>query len=322
MWKNLSPFFLEHGYKLYEPSRHHHIVPPAASKLASLEDQRYPYARRLENVTDNEQFMFHGIQSLRIWAARDKLGREVIIQIICFQGEGSDEAQVYRRLNTLEARRDPRNHTLPVLEWLEYEDKFTFVVVPRWGPTIFGPGFENAAQLLHLGETLLEGLEFLHEHKIAHRDILVQNTVFNLLSSERELSSGHFPHIRNPPEARYAFIDFDSSAIYPMDTDIESVECEREMRVGLAFVGLRPGKCNPFRDDVLVLLRMLERYIRVSCGPWCPPTGYLFDENRKDVVNPPTATQLLQRFRDMKATVTNEQLETLPNGMVWRPRTS
>jgi hypothetical protein len=42
----------------------------------------------------------------------------------------SDELEVYKRLNTPQARQDPRNHTVPVLEWLEH-DGLVFVVMPR-----------------------------------------------------------------------------------------------------------------------------------------------------------------------------------------------
>lgn len=91
--------------------------------------------------------------------------------------EASDELNVYKRLNTSEARLDPRNHTVPVLDWLTHKD-FTFVVMPRCGSPIFSVEivlttavvfrwdiialarseilFRNVSELLDVAETLFE----------------------------------------------------------------------------------------------------------------------------------------------------------------------
>lgn len=67
-----------------------------------------------------------------------------------------------------------------------------------------------------------------------------------------------------PSISRFAYIDFDASVILPKDTAIDSVSMEREMRIGIARLGLPRGEANPFSDDVVVLLNTLQRYTRVS----------------------------------------------------------
>jgi hypothetical protein len=42
----------------------------------------------------------------------------------------STEVEVYKRLNTPDARQDRRNHSLPILEWLTHAG-LVFVVMPR-----------------------------------------------------------------------------------------------------------------------------------------------------------------------------------------------
>lgn len=42
----------------------------------------------------------------------------------------SEELKIFLRLNTPEAREDPRNHTLPILKYLTYSSMI-FVVLPR-----------------------------------------------------------------------------------------------------------------------------------------------------------------------------------------------
>jgi hypothetical protein len=68
----------------------------------------------------------------------------------------------------------------------------------------------------------------------------------------------------DPSAARFAYIDFDTSVVLPMDTDIDGVLMEREMRIGVITLRLPECEANPFEDDVVVLLAMLQRYTRVS----------------------------------------------------------
>lgn len=56
-------------------------------------------------------------------------------RLVSFSGEESDELKIYRLLNTPQARNDPRNHTVPVVDWIEYNG-LTFVVSPRYAGKI------------------------------------------------------------------------------------------------------------------------------------------------------------------------------------------
>lgn len=61
--------------------------------------------------------------------------RGVDISLICDVRAISDETpsnelKILQLLNTKEARLNPRNHAIPVIEFLTF-DKFTFVVMPR-----------------------------------------------------------------------------------------------------------------------------------------------------------------------------------------------
>ena len=94
-------------------------------------------------------------------------------RLVSFPGSESEELQIYRRLNTPESRKDSRNHTLPVLAWLQYSG-LTFVVLPRyglmhefalamgsflfrsWGEPAVGLRCLRAEQLLQYAEAVLE----------------------------------------------------------------------------------------------------------------------------------------------------------------------
>lgn len=158
MWAFLGPFFASHGYHLYESSFERGLFakPPSKIQPFSKDDlDPYPYARRI--YCDEEELNFSALQvsssyqfflcikimlqfqCMRIWPARDIEGHEVMVRSVCVLpkstniltiwglgrlvsgSEPSDELKVYQRLNTSEARSDPRNHTLPVLDFLRFD---------------------------------------------------------------------------------------------------------------------------------------------------------------------------------------------------------
>jgi hypothetical protein len=84
-------------------------------------------------------------QNPRAWPARDREGREVFIKlVICVASislsltwyravsalHETPELQTLKRLQSDDLRNDPRNHTIPILEWIEAFGT-TFIVMPR-----------------------------------------------------------------------------------------------------------------------------------------------------------------------------------------------
>ncbi|KAF8870677.1 hypothetical protein BD779DRAFT_519485 [Infundibulicybe gibba] len=68
---------------------------------------------------------------------------------------------------------------MPILDIVATPHDFSFVVMPRWGILPVFPGFSTVREALHLFESLLHGLSFLHEHRIVHRDISWGNILIN-----------------------------------------------------------------------------------------------------------------------------------------------
>ncbi|EAU85342.2 other/AgaK1 protein kinase [Coprinopsis cinerea okayama7 len=320
-WNSLAPFFESHGYYLYESLDKALKFSLAARPRQSFECQEYinepeyPYARRV--IAREEVVPFHDIQSFRVWPAQDKFGREVMIKMIHTSDmPDANELEVHRRLNTPEARADPRNHTLPTLGYIEHE-AVVFAVMPRWGPSFVGLRFCTVGQLFHLADVLFEGLVFLHENRIAHRDIACQNTVMNVLYQEFRYHGPDAHLLRNPPEVRYAYIDFGASLIFPMDTDIDTVILERESCMGFDYLGIAGGRANPFKDDVLVLAHTLQNWVRVI-EDVVPEIGPYFDNILSDFNDPPSAAVCLERLRELKKRVSDDVLKSAPQAMLWK----
>jgi hypothetical protein len=70
--------------------------------------------------------------------------------------------------------------------------------------------------------------------------------------------------IRIPGEVRYAYIDFGASLIFPENVDLRTVTADRDLRNVQRRLGMPPGLCNPFNDDVQCLAYKLQRWTRVG----------------------------------------------------------
>ncbi|TEB32428.1 hypothetical protein FA13DRAFT_1731631 [Coprinellus micaceus] len=303
-WKSLAPFFVSHGLYLYDYTSDvdRGASPPGVPKARHSTSEQPPWARRAYN--QEEDLDFDCLETVRIWPARDADGHEVIIRLVSGPNP-SEELKIFLRLNTPDARKDPRNHTLPVLKYLTF-NKLIFVVLPRWDTVAHSPWVTSNT-----------GLEFLHEKRIAHRDIHPSNTVMNVLATPGE----ELNELRASGSVHYAFIDFDSSIAFPENADLSTLRVQRLMRNPVLYMGLKPGLCDPFKDDVLCLTATTQTMVRVIENV-VPEVGLFFDKilhcTYDDV---PSALQALQSFRRWRAGVTHDQQREPPGGSFWKGRT-
>ncbi|KAJ7817977.1 kinase-like domain-containing protein [Mycena olivaceomarginata] len=134
--------------------------------------------------------------------ALDPSGREVIIKAV---PSDSMEAQILERLASPPFRDNPENHTVPVVSILHC-DPATFLVQARWGDLDLhrypsSLNFWAGTQAYQL----LQGLNFMHEHGVAHGDIYRGNIVCNFTG----LRTGTvFDKFKTSGSYRLAFIDF------------------------------------------------------------------------------------------------------------------
>lgn len=311
-WRFLSPFFASHGLHIYHMEEGPPAKPPKYPLSQHTGTDIWPWARHAFETEEDLSFDFYN--AVRVWPARDDNGHEVIIRLASGASEVTDELRAFHRLNTPKARSDPRNRTLPVLKYLNF-DGMVFVVMPRWATEPFGPfvTFSTISELFHLAESFFEGLEFLHENRIAHRDIYHTNTVMNVICKPGAQQG----NLRVKGEVKYAFIDFDACLTLPEDADIDAVRSEREMRNQMAKLKLKPGMCNPFKDDVLCLTFEAEGMLRVAEGS-IPEVGQFFDWIWGcDYEETPSPTIVLQKLHQLRESLSEEELNQPPAGKFW-----
>ncbi|TFK31819.1 hypothetical protein BDQ12DRAFT_639562 [Crucibulum laeve] len=308
-WEFLAPFFASRGYLLYQsdPSNISSVYPAPTTDTRPHFESKFPYARRVYTEDRENEFAM----APRVWAARDTLGRDVVIRLISGRIP-SDELKIFQRLNTPEVRADPRNHSIYALDYVCF-DGLTFVVMPMWGDA-FSPDFHTVREIMHFTDAFLEGLDFLHEHRIAHCDLLPQNTGMNVLYVSY---AAYVTGLRDPSVSHYAIFDFGWSLIYPYDTVLEDVEVLGHCRFPIRGLPTPSGPCNPFAFDVISLGIMLQRWVRHIEGI-VPDIGPFFDSMvDSDTTQRFTARQALLHFRNIYSRLSLSQLNSLVTGQFW-----
>nr|VWP01474.1 N/A [Ganoderma boninense] len=130
----------------------------------------------------------------------------------------TEEIEIGRFLASIH---DSRNHTVSLLEVMDdtQEPGMCFLVMPYLRP-FNDPDFEAVGEVVDFVIQTLEGLAFMHKHRVAHRDVAAANT---MMDGRALYPNGHHPVRRKFSEdavyeltplsrlehpVRYFFIDF------------------------------------------------------------------------------------------------------------------
>ncbi|KAF4610824.1 hypothetical protein D9613_007278 [Agrocybe pediades] len=298
---------MRNGYTLYSPFKNTmwQTPPPVTHSIPNDKAHSYPYARWF--IKDNSELFFEGYTPF-VRAARDTKGREVVIKLIS-DGRASPELEILKFLNTEKAREDPRNHTIPVIEFLTLET-LTFVVMPRWGDLCLA-GFATVHEVLHFAKIFLEAFVFLHENRIAHLDFLEQNAAIDALYPSRPRRD--IEGLRDPSSARYCVMDFDYSSRYSADMSLDDV---RETKP-VDRLGNSPEPYNPFAVDFYACASRLQRWTR-HIENVVPELGSFFEKVMQvDLKRGTQASEALQSFMELYNKVPESVLSQKIDTFLW-----
>ncbi|OJT09380.1 hypothetical protein TRAPUB_14162 [Trametes pubescens] len=207
-WAEKYPLFEMHGYKLrrrYRPGWTPSWRGKPLIAILRAEDALSLHAR--VNVID---------------ATRISDGKLVYLKKI---KPDSQELELLKYLSSPEMLQHPHNHCVPLLDVIyDPSDSETCFVVMPYLRYIDHPPFELVEDMMECGETILEGLFFLHDNGVAHRDCAYKNIMMDASAMfpqgfhpMKELSlpdiSGSAPILhRVDVPIRYYFIDFGISS--------------------------------------------------------------------------------------------------------------
>ncbi|KAH8989518.1 hypothetical protein EDB86DRAFT_2942809 [Lactarius hatsudake] len=145
-----------------------------------------------------------------------------------FPEEGPYELEVNQLFSSSELAKDPSNHCAPLLDLIELQGPEThkIMVFPLLRP-FDCPRFQTFGEFVAFFTQMCEGLQFMHQHNVAHRDCTANNvmlepskiypTGFHPVKRDRNRNfkgkATAYTRTQRPP--RYLFIDLGLSRRYP-----------------------------------------------------------------------------------------------------------
>ncbi|KAF5358348.1 hypothetical protein D9756_001548 [Leucocoprinus leucothites] len=213
-------------------------------------------------------------------------GKKIVLKAVHI---ASREYDIIRALSRGPLREDPRNHTIPVVDLVEFAiDRIAFIVMEEWSSQLITDDGPCCLSLFFAAiRQCIEHAVFMHSLKMAHLDISLRNLVTDY-------------------NGRYAYIDFELARRFDDDPNPRLVhrrgtevppECERGEAT------------DPYKIDVWALGVLILRA--------CKLTGYYVPE-LMHVVKPmlndrpegrPSSLAVLRAFDKMVPLIDEERLQ-------------
>ncbi|KZV68704.1 hypothetical protein PENSPDRAFT_609718 [Peniophora sp. CONT] len=247
-------------------------------------------------------------------ATRISDGKMVYIKCV---NTGDLESQIACALSSDALRRDPRNHSVPIEDvFADDEDPSVSYLVMPFLRRMNSPEFETVGEVVDFVDQILEGLAFMHEQGVAHRDCAAPNIMcdasamfprgfhpINQYSLFDDIKTGATILPRATAGVRYYFIDYGISSYFPPGRPRELVTgiYGREQDVP-ELSSTKPY--DPFAVDIFILGSLFKKEFckKYSRLHFLEPVANA--ANARDPASRPTAIELLHLWQAQKRRVT------------------
>ncbi|CAK5264373.1 unnamed protein product [Mycena citricolor] len=308
-WKCHYSFLLSCGYAL-RPRLAPDYVKPTQIPERDDSDERHPRPEIMD-------------------AERIRDGKQVILKSV-LRSVHYTEVEIGTLFSSSPLAGDPRNHCIPILEVLHdpEDSNIDIIVMPRMVPAFRYVEFETVGEVVDCLRQILEGVKFMHENFVAHRDCVHLNFVVDPAKlfpkgnhPVRPLWDLKYEHLatyvsRASCWPRYYIIDFGWSERYNPKSGLlfEPVVFGGDRSPPEHNTTLPPTPCNPFPTDVYTIGNLMQRRFLLSDlgGGSHPPLRFLqplVDEMMRDEPSArPTIGEALAQFNFLCARLTSSQL--------------
>ncbi|KAG9220673.1 hypothetical protein CCMSSC00406_0003772 [Pleurotus cornucopiae] len=221
---------------------------------------------------------------------------------------------------------DPRNHCIPIYDILQVpdDDEIQIVVMPMLR-VHDDPRFDTTGEAVEFFRQMFEGLQFMHSHNVAHRDV----TFFNVMMDARELyidryhpcrpwrkldlsaNARHYTRTQKP--VKYYLTDFGLSRKYkpeerpPQEPIIRGADKSApEYKTTDA--------CDPFPTDVYLLGNLIRENFTEGSRFASKRLGFQFmkplvaDMTHDDPSKRPSMDEVVERFEIIRKALSSSKL--------------
>ncbi|CAG8603300.1 16589_t:CDS:2, partial [Acaulospora colombiana] len=220
-----------------------------------------------------------------------------------------------------DAIEEPRNHCVPILDTFIEED-IVYLVMPLLR-AFNDPPFVTVAEVIDFVDQMVQGIEYMHEQNVAHRDI----TIGNIMMDASELYPDGFHPVRQNlardglaevvgvmrthAPVRYYLIDFDAAIAFEKGTPTKLKYAEGkagrddevpEFRIKAPY---DPFKVDIFQFGNLLRKEFLQKYSGIE---FLEPL--VKEMTRPHAVERPSASKLRLKFNTIRNRLTSSQMRT------------
>ncbi|KAJ7092046.1 hypothetical protein B0H15DRAFT_835274 [Mycena belliarum] len=233
---------------------------------------------------------------------------------------------------------DPRNHCVPILETLQVpNDSAAVIVVMPLLRRYAQPRFDTFGEVIDFFGQTFEGVKFMHDHNIAHRDCIGNNIMMDgskmfpdgfhpiRYKAKQDMSGSAKFYTRTQRPPKYYLIDFGLSRKYetrdppPLERPIQGGDSNApEFR--LRENGrLPPEPCDPFPTDIYYLGRLiLADFVEEYSGRGTNNHKYGFEFMKaladdmvgEDPAKRPTIDEVIERFTAIRSSLSSWKLRS------------
>ncbi|KAH9478442.1 hypothetical protein JR316_0008897 [Psilocybe cubensis] len=273
-WVKLQPVLRDSGYMLRP--RYHPSWKPSWQK-------RRNFYKSMKDCEDSIVLETPAQRHNVIDAVRVKDGLKVVIKRSTFE---HDNISLLQHLNSDEMRADPRNNAVPLLEVISVpiSDKdndsmhIVLLVMPLLAPLVSGYiPFRHFREVTHALNQIFQGVEFLHDNGIAHRQMPRDACMLNFMMDPTDVIPGGFHHSKQyakpdgktsidirdrctVPTIKYYIIDFETASYFPPNS--LCIGRYGQEKAAPEFSNTIPF--DPFKLDVyqlgMLVHRLIQRY--------------------------------------------------------------
>ncbi|KAH7920626.1 hypothetical protein BV22DRAFT_1020849 [Leucogyrophana mollusca] len=233
------------------------------------------------------------------------------------------EVDITRYFSSEPIASNPANHCIPVIDVLQVpdDDDDVLLVLPLLRE-YSDPRFDTVGEAIECFRQLFEGMQFIHQHHVAHRDCMNLNIMMDAkdlyidsfhpcqprMRRDFKGEARHYTRTQRPP--RYFFIDFGISRRYDAsDTNpLEYPIWGGDKTVPEFQKSNAP--CNPFPTDVYYLGNFIrEDFLQAKMGfEFMEPL--VNDMVQDDPAKRPTMDQVVERFDAMRKELSSWKLRS------------